>query len=135
MDREPQVRRLDDEIIATGVNRLGAKFFRGYLRPLLGVPRHVERLHVLPSLAARREFFGVTLEVAVANRRGVETRTDSQERLRYQRAVCCRQRLDLAPELKSGRYESDARHLERGFVRREQQRDLLFDRDVDRDHA
>src|SRR4029079_4394647 len=66
VNREPEIRRLEDEIVAARFDRLSRELFHGDLRPLGRMSWHVERLDVLPALAAGRKLLGETLRSAVA---------------------------------------------------------------------
>ncbi len=132
VDREPEVARVEDEVVAPHLHRLRRQLLHGDRRPPLGVVRHAEPRDVLPSGPARRELLGVALEVAVADRRGREARAHAIERLRRERPVGGGQRLLLAQELEARVDEADALHLECRFVGAEEERDLVLDRDLER---
>ncbi len=69
MNRQPEVRRLEDEIVRARLDALRRQLLGRDRRPPLGVAGHVERLDVLPSLAARRELLAARPSSWSARRR------------------------------------------------------------------
>ena len=133
VDREPEVARVEDQVVAPRLDRTCAlSFSTASAAHFAGVAGHVERRDVFPALSARRELLGVLLKAAATDRGRRERRADADERLRRLGPFGVRVRLHLAQQLQPRGHEAHPLHLERRFVRREQQRDFLLDRHVER---
>ena len=83
VNREPEVGRIENQVVLTGLDALRRHLLGGERRPALGVARHVERLDVLPALPRGASLVLVDLELAaVADGGRRERRADANQRLR-----------------------------------------------------
>ena len=133
VDGQPEVRRIENQIVLAGLDAPGLDLLGGKRRPQARVARHIQRLDVFPAGAARRELVLVHLELAVVADRGRgERRADANQRLGDVGAFGRHQRLDFTKQRQRGAGEADGRYFERRFVGGEEQRDLLLERHLDR---
>ena len=132
VNRQPQIGWLENQIVLTRLHALRHQLLSSDRRPSFGIARHVQRLDIFPARAARGEFLVVALKVAVADRRRREVRSDTDHRLCDVGAFGRHQRLHLAKQSETGGDEADVRHLQRRLVGREQKRDLVLERYVER---
>jgi hypothetical protein len=71
---QPEVCRVEDEVVLTGLDALRREPLGRDRRPALGVARNVERLDVLPALSRWRRFVLVGLEISRCGGGGAEIR-------------------------------------------------------------
>ncbi len=133
VDREPEILRIEDEVVAARLDRLARSASRRRAAPTSRRCPACRATRCTPSRrraarAPRCTAGSRPAPTAVAENDG-PTRTNVCV---VSRAFGVRVRLHLAQQLQPRVHEANALHLERRFVRREQQRDLLLDRHLER---
>ncbi len=125
VDREPEVRRVQHEVVACPTSTdLAESFCTASSAQLRRVLDELGVAHVLVAESLRRDVVGLArLEIGVLrDGRDRHRRLRAVDRLHGERAVARRERLLLAQEEHARGDEARALHLERGVVGGEQQR-------------
>jgi hypothetical protein len=130
MNREPEICRIENEIVPARLDGLGRELLGGNRCPSLRIARQIEQFDVFPPLTTRRELVFVCLEITGRNSGGTEVRADADECLRDVRSLGRDERFYFSQKLEARADEADILHLEGRFVRAKQQRDLFLERDV-----
>src|SRR5688572_14266821 len=132
MVREPEIRRVENQVVAANLHRARRELLRRKRPPSLSVARHVERLDVFPARRPGSELLGVALKVTVANGCCGEGWVHANVRLRDERSVCGCESFLLTERLQARRCEPDLGHLHRSRVGGKKKGDLLLDWNVHR---
>ena len=134
MHGEPQIRRMQQQVIATRLHRLGAQLLHRQLRPLGRAFGHLRVDHPFVAQAHRRDLAALhRLEVGEIgrHRRDRHTRRRAIDRLHEERSVAGHERLLFAQEEHAGGHVANALHAQCGFVGRQQQRHLVRNRHIE----
>ena len=134
VDGQPEVRRIEHEVVLADLHRLGGELLCRFLAPLAGVADEVAVEHILPAAAHGRGLDTLTaLEVGEVggDGRGREQRPAAHELLVGEGAIGAGKEAILLHEEEHRVHEAHALHLERLGVGLEQEVDLLLERHLE----
>src|SRR5215470_19671802 len=117
MNREPEMRRMKNQIPHTGLCRRCGQFGCGFFPPAQDVLLHLETDNIFPARTTRWNACAASLKIAIVRRHGsdIDIRADAQKGLLYHGTLSSAEQPAFADGIKARCHKPDAFDAQRLF--------------------